>query len=393
MVFLQSLADVPHGSDSSKERTCLGTLDVKDAFLMVDQPSPMLVTLLGQTFTVRKNLPGQRLGARSWYWYLRDFLTTEMDFKWCSEQPCLARNAHCCIMVHVDDILFFGDRMYWGRVFLTKFAAKFKISHSMLGGENSEICFLKRRIRRIPSGLALLPGTSAEKIVQMFEKEFGKVRVQSLPCDGGIQTEDLSVELPSDQAFGYRSVVGTCLYLARDRPDLLFTVKKLSSAMAKPTFTALQRLKKLVGYLKWTPDYCVLLDVPIGGQGRWRSSDKHLILESFSDSDWSSNQVHRRSTSCGVHLLNGSFLFGSSSIQRVVSLASCESELHAMISTLSDGIFLRRCLEFVFNAEVEHTMFTDSSSGRQLALRQGTGKVKHLSGKFCGFKMQSEMEL
>ena len=163
--------------------------------------------------------------------------------------------------------------------------------------------------------------------------------MQSIPCDGGIQTEDLSAELPSDQAFGYRSVVGTCLYLARDRPDLLFTVKELSGAMAKPTFTALQRLKKLVGYLKGSPDYCVLLDVPVGGQGRWRSSDKHLILESFSDSDWSSNQVHRRSTSCGIHLLNGAFLFGSSRTQRVVSLSSCESELHAMISTLSDGMF------------------------------------------------------
>ena len=76
------------------------------------------------------------------------------------------------------------------------------------------------------------------------------------------------------------------------------------------------------------------------------------------------------------HLLNGAFLFGSSRTQRVVSLSSCESELHAMISTLSDGIFLRRCLEFIFNVQVEHVMFTDSSSGRQLAMRQGTGKVK-----------------
>ena len=50
MMYLQSLVDVPHGGDHSKETTCLGTLDVKDAFLMVDQPSPMLVTLLGQTF-------------------------------------------------------------------------------------------------------------------------------------------------------------------------------------------------------------------------------------------------------------------------------------------------------------------------------------------------------
>ena len=158
-------------------------------------------------------------------------------------------------------------------------------------------------------------------------------RNQSIPCDGGIHTEDLSAELSCDQAFAFRSVVGTCLYLARNRPDLLFTVKELSGSMSKPTLTALQRLRKLVGYLKTTPEYCVLLDVPIGGQGRWKSSDKHWILESFSDSDWSANQTHRRSTSCGVHLLNGAFLFGSSRTQRVVSLSSCESELHAMIST------------------------------------------------------------
>jgi hypothetical protein len=63
--------------------------------------------------------------------------------------------------------------------------------------------------------------------------------------------------------------------------DLLFTVKELSTSMAKPALTAVQRLRKLVGYLKSTPEYCVLVDVPIGGQGRWRSSDKHWILESL----------------------------------------------------------------------------------------------------------------
>ena len=30
---------------------------------------------------------------------------------------------------------------------------------------------------------------------------------------------------------------------------------------------------------------------------------------------------------------------------------------------------------------LEHFLFTDSSSARQLAMRQGVGKVKHISGK------------
>ena len=109
----------------------------------------------------------------------------------------------------------------------------------------------------------------------------GKTRPQAIPCDSNIQVEDRSA----------------------------FTVKELSGAMSRPTYTALQRLKKMVGYLKSTPDYCVLLEIPVGGQGRWHSADQYWLLESFSDSDWSSNQMHRRSTSCGVHMLNAhSFL-------------------------------------------------------------------------------------
>ena len=51
--------------------------------------------------------------------------------------------------------------------------------------------------------LALLPGTSADKVIKLFEDQFGKVRNQSIPCDGGIHTEDLSAELSGDQTFGY----------------------------------------------------------------------------------------------------------------------------------------------------------------------------------------------
>ena len=77
MLYLQSLVDVPE-HDKSETKVCLGTVDVKDAFLMVDQPSPMLVTLLGKAYTVKRNLPGQRLGAKSWYWHLRGFLSKHL---------------------------------------------------------------------------------------------------------------------------------------------------------------------------------------------------------------------------------------------------------------------------------------------------------------------------
>eukprot|EP00435_Cladocopium_sp_Y103_P037731 s1727_g10.t1 len=223
------LADVPYDGSGAAEKSCLGTVDVKDAFLMVDQPSPMLATLLGKTLTVHENLPG----------------------------------------------------------FLPKFANSYKIAILSLEG-----LILKRKIKRLESGLAFLPDTSAEHVIEMHEKSFGVATSQAIPCDSGIQVEDKSDALPPKYAFNYRnrSIVGACLYLARNQLDLLSTVKELSSAMTRPTYTALERLKKLVGYLKSTPDFCVLLEFPVGGQGRWHSTG---LLESFSKVLWIQDAVRQ----------------------------------------------------------------------------------------------------
>ena len=203
-----------------------------------------------------------------------------------------------------------------------------------------------------------------------------------VPCDNSIQLEDLSQPLSAEESFHYRSVVGMCLYLARDRPDIMYVGMELSQKMSSPTAVSLQRLRKLIGDLNGTGDFCVVLEMPVPDHGRCKTSEeKTWILESHADSDWSGNKSHRRSTSCGLHVMNGQYMFGSSRTQRVVSLSSCEAELHALVSTLSDGIYIRRCFEFVIGAKIQHILLTDSSSARQLISRQGTGKAKHVSGK------------
>ena len=92
VLYLQKLNDLSALEDTTqKSKVILGTIDVKDAFLVVEQPYPMVVTLLGKKYWVRKNLPGQRLGAKSWYWHLRHFLSQSMDFRFCIERPALQR--------------------------------------------------------------------------------------------------------------------------------------------------------------------------------------------------------------------------------------------------------------------------------------------------------------
>jgi hypothetical protein len=91
-------------------------LDIKDAFLQVPQEKLVEVSLYNQKYIIKRNLPGQRLGAKAWYWFFREYVTEALQFEWSVEQPCLARctkdGVHNCFMIHVDDLLFTGSSKF-----------------------------------------------------------------------------------------------------------------------------------------------------------------------------------------------------------------------------------------------------------------------------------------
>ena len=98
----------------------------------------------------------------------------------------------------------------------------------------------------------------------------------------GIQVEDGSQEPSPQDATAYRNVIGLLMYLSCDRMDVIFALKELTSKMAKPTLTAVQKLRKLIGFLKMTGEVGVKILVPLPGDGRWKQCDeKRWILESF----------------------------------------------------------------------------------------------------------------
>eukprot|EP00435_Cladocopium_sp_Y103_P024696 s2951_g6.t1 len=368
----------------------LGCIDVKDAFLQVEQAEPILVKLQNESYIIKRNLPGQRLGAKQWFLHLKAFLQRTMAFEFSSVQPCMACTSEAAILIHVDDILFVGRKIFWEK-FLKEMDQEFSISHEQLSGVGSKIKSLRRTITEVEDGLILSPGTTVERVVKMFEQHFGTVRQQKIPCDSSIQLPDNSAKLGQQDATAYRSIVGLCLYISRERPDLMYTIKELASSMSSPTISSLGHLRKLVGFMKQLGDIGIRLRVPMPGHGRFSAcEDCNLLLESYSDADWSSNRNHRRSTSCGMHFLNGQFAFGSSRSQKLVALSSCESEFHAMISCISDAVFIKFCAEFVFGEEVKHLHYTDSSSARQLASRQGTGRMRHLSGKLLWLQERTQ---
>lgn len=171
-------------------------------------------------------------------------------------------------MIHVDDLLFCGSTKFWKETFLPTMQAKFNVSFNELQGEESSISFLRRKIVQLSDGLMMIPGTTTDSIVSNFERMFGKTRQQKVPCDNGIQQEDSSTPLTATDTKNYRSIVGQLLYLARDRVDIMFCLKEFSGFMAKPTVCSLQRLRKLVGFLKFSGDIGMKLFIPQAGVGK-----------------------------------------------------------------------------------------------------------------------------
>eukprot|EP00435_Cladocopium_sp_Y103_P063886 s153_g25.t1 len=75
LVFLKMLGErFESGCTDEQYSVIMSSLDIKDAFLQVPQEKAVGVSLYQQRYIIKKNLPGQRLGARAWYWYFREYV-------------------------------------------------------------------------------------------------------------------------------------------------------------------------------------------------------------------------------------------------------------------------------------------------------------------------------
>ena len=191
--------------------SCFGTVDVKDSFFMVDQVTPMAVSLLGRTYKVKKNLPGQRLGARAWYWAFRETLVRNLA---CHGAP----NSHAWLEINSAEVLqsaFTVARCWMWDAVLEK---------------NLEACWYRfgfgSRNKRHEGGWDV--ATAAFKL----------------------RTAVIFSVVPMPAPYAFRSVIGI-------RWTRSFLLWRSWVAQFSSLHTAVGRLRKLIGYLKTTSDFCL----------------------------------------------------------------------------------------------------------------------------------------
>ena len=313
-------------------------------------------------------------------------------------------NRRICLTIHVDDVLVVSTSkdLEWFQENVTK-DLTIRVDGPHAQGSGEMLLYLKKRISLLPEGILIQPnGSYIPKLVELLK--LGKRRFKGLPHHPTLESyqadQQLQGLLGEAESTTFRSALGLILYIAQDRPDIVFATKVLSTWMSRPCAEAMSAVCHLALYLAGTEEGGVLLRrcesyenvfdrwveegefmEPFGEDRRKRSI---LNLDVFADSSWGDCHSSRRSISSTI-FLNGAYVLNFSRTQATVALSSCEAELYAANAAISEGLFLGRLCGFlvaeVKDGPTEHVnvrLFSDSSAAIGTIQRRGVGRMKHI---------------
>ena len=227
--------------------------------------------------------------------------------------------------------------------------------------------------------------------------------ITQLETSSGPDTQDEKDALQQSMNFSYRQALGEILYaMVTCRPDISFSVIKLSQYANNPAEIHYQALKNVFRYLRTTIDHGLyfwrtspLLDFDLPNseyprQYHYENSQPdevnkpQNILYGYMDSDWAGDVSHRRSVSGIAILLAGAVVSYKSKLQPTVALSSTEAEFAAASEAGKIVLYLRTILEEI-NVPQEHatTLYEDNDGALLMAnAGQPTRRTRHIDIRY-----------
>jgi hypothetical protein len=195
--------------------------------------------------------------------------------------------------IYVDDIIFDSTNDALSHEFATMMSRKFEMSMT-----DELNLFLGFQIKQMDYGTFVSQDKYLKDILKKFDMENCKLNKTPMATNAHLNL-DVEGKLV-DQSF-YRSMIGSLLYLTASRSDIMFSVCLCARFQANPKESHLKALKRILRYLKHTPNI-----------GLWYPKGANSILVGFSDSDFAGSLVDRKSTSGACHFLRRSLVSWSS---------------------------------------------------------------------------------
>ena len=156
---------------------------------------------------------------------------------------------------------------------------------------------------------------------------------QAKPCSTSMCTGKKLFKEDSalfDQPTIYRSIIGGLQYLTMTRPDISFSVNKLSQFLQNPTVNHWNACKRVLRYLKGTTNFGLLFK-PV----------QRMTLTGFSDADYANCLDDRRSVTGYVVYLSDNLIAWSARKQKVVARSNAESEYHSLALAATEILWLQ----------------------------------------------------
>ena len=149
----------------------------------------------------------------------------------------------------------------------------------------------------------------------------------------------------------FRGQAARANYLGPDRPDIIYTAKKVRRGMSLPTDLHQAALKRMVRYLRSRPRMVFKFD--------YQSADD---IDAYADTGWP----------VGTHLLRC-----WCSTQAGVAMSSGEAEIYGAVKGASTCLGMKALYRDIGYA-LPLRLWTDSSAAVGICSRQGPGKLRHL---------------
>ena len=256
-----------------------------DAEIYLQQPEGFEVTAdSGEklVYKLKKSIYGLKQSGRNWNKLLHDHLTNngfqQNSADYCVYKKDVQNGGVIIVIIWVDDMIIAASDMTCLDQFKETMREKFSMKDL---GQISY--FLGISFTQTRDEIRMTQKRYISKTLERFDMNDCKPR--SNPCESKLDDNPRNDEPANPRKF--RETVGNLLYATKStRPDISWSVSRLSQHLADPKKKHMIMAKQVLRYLKGT----------INNELVYKRSDKPLELFSYSDSDWASNPEDRKST-------------------------------------------------------------------------------------------------
>ena len=284
-----------------------------------------------------QNLYGLKDAGNTWYNHLRKGLTTKMGFRQSLVDPCLFYRDHVMLAIYVDDCIIFTPEKKYADQLYKELASAFAVEDE--GDVNH---YLGINITRPDKDtISMTQPALIQRIIDSLPLK--DARLHDTPADPNITLTPDKNGQPRQDTFHYRSLVGQLNYLtASTRPEIQYAVHQLARFSANPKRSHEVAAKRVIRYLKSTPEKGILL-----------RPDRKQGLTCYVDADfagnWSSDQaLDPRAclsrTGYVIFYANCPITWHSK-LQSTIALSTTEAEYVALSTAMRDVIYFMNLID------------------------------------------------